>query len=125
MLQTQVYGKDRIEYMESLIVADIQELKENQGTLSLFTNKEGNAFAKYFQDLIWSVMVRIMFVLICYLFSRPFCCHTSEVSYNGKANTMNISISINSSETVVGKNSKTEARLDYFCWQACKRNVVF
>ena len=46
MLQTQVYGKDRIEYMESLIVGDIQELKENQGTLSLFTNKEGNHLAR-------------------------------------------------------------------------------
>ena len=48
MLQIQVYGKDRIEYMESLVVADIQELKENQGTLSLFTNKEGKYFYQIF-----------------------------------------------------------------------------
>ena len=53
MLQTQVYGKDRIEYMESLIVGDIQVLKENQGTLSLFTNNEGNNSYTFFHDLIF------------------------------------------------------------------------
>ncbi|KAK7884608.1 hypothetical protein WMY93_027731 [Mugilogobius chulae] len=41
MLQTKVYGKDRVKFMESLVVADIAELKDNQGTLSLFTNDEG------------------------------------------------------------------------------------
>ncbi|XP_051915478.1 aminomethyltransferase, mitochondrial [Hippocampus zosterae] len=41
MLQTKVHGKDRIRFMESLVVADISELKDNQGTLSLFTNDKG------------------------------------------------------------------------------------
>ncbi|XP_075430220.1 aminomethyltransferase, mitochondrial isoform X2 [Ascaphus truei] len=41
MLQTRVLGKDRVPFMESLVVADIAELKKNQGTLSLFTNERG------------------------------------------------------------------------------------
>ncbi|XP_061745354.1 aminomethyltransferase, mitochondrial [Nerophis ophidion] len=41
MLQTKVHGKDRIKFMESLVVADVLELKDNQGTLSLFTNDKG------------------------------------------------------------------------------------
>ncbi|KAL7884764.1 hypothetical protein AOLI_G00075340 [Acnodon oligacanthus] len=41
MLQTKVYGKDRVKFVESLIVGDIEELKDNQGTLSLFTNTKG------------------------------------------------------------------------------------
>ncbi|XP_054643751.1 aminomethyltransferase, mitochondrial [Dunckerocampus dactyliophorus] len=41
MLQTKVHGKDRIKFMESLVVADIFELEDNQGTLSLFTNNKG------------------------------------------------------------------------------------
>ncbi|KAM8930994.1 aminomethyltransferase, mitochondrial [Pelodytes ibericus] len=41
MLQTKVFGKDRIQFMESLVVGDLAELKENQGTLSLFTNENG------------------------------------------------------------------------------------
>ncbi|XP_066500322.1 aminomethyltransferase, mitochondrial [Hoplias malabaricus] len=41
MLQTKIYGKDRVKFIESLIVGDIAELKDNQGTLSLFTNTKG------------------------------------------------------------------------------------
>ncbi|CAL8368854.1 unnamed protein product [Lota lota] len=41
MLQTKVHGKDRIKFMESLVVADIAELQDNQGTLTLFTNEKG------------------------------------------------------------------------------------
>ncbi len=41
MLQTQVYGKDRVEFMESIIVGDVQGLKDNHGTLSLFTTPSG------------------------------------------------------------------------------------
>ncbi|XP_061592594.1 aminomethyltransferase, mitochondrial [Cololabis saira] len=41
MLQTKVHGKDRVTFMESLVVADIAELKDNQGTLTLFTNEKG------------------------------------------------------------------------------------
>ncbi|KAG2471178.1 GCST protein, partial [Polypterus senegalus] len=41
MLQTKVHGKDGVKFMESMVVADIAELKDNQGTLSLFTNEKG------------------------------------------------------------------------------------
>ncbi|KAK9970482.1 hypothetical protein ABG768_026425 [Culter alburnus] len=41
MLQTKIYGRDRVKFIESLIVGDIAELKDNQGTLSLFTNAKG------------------------------------------------------------------------------------
>ncbi|XP_074661855.1 aminomethyltransferase, mitochondrial-like [Tubulanus polymorphus] len=41
MLQTKVTGKNRIEFMESLTVADVEGLKDNQGTLSLFTRDNG------------------------------------------------------------------------------------
>ncbi|KAG8002824.1 Aminomethyltransferase [Nibea albiflora] len=41
MLQTKVHGKDRVKFMESLVVADIEELKDNQGTLTLFTTQKG------------------------------------------------------------------------------------
>ncbi|XP_075688124.1 aminomethyltransferase, mitochondrial [Rhinoderma darwinii] len=41
MLQTRIHGKDRVAFIESLVVGDIAELKEDQGTLSLFTNESG------------------------------------------------------------------------------------
>ncbi|XP_060096074.1 aminomethyltransferase, mitochondrial-like isoform X2 [Heteronotia binoei] len=41
MLQTKVFGKDRVKFLESLVVGDIAELKPDQGTLSLFTNEKG------------------------------------------------------------------------------------
>lgn len=41
MLQFKLHGKDRIKFLESLVVADIDGLKENQGTLSVFTNEQG------------------------------------------------------------------------------------
>ncbi|XP_038666731.1 aminomethyltransferase, mitochondrial [Scyliorhinus canicula] len=41
MLQSKVTGKDRVKFMESLVVGDISELQDNQGTLSLFTNEKG------------------------------------------------------------------------------------
>ncbi|NXW34709.1 GCST protein, partial [Phaetusa simplex] len=41
MLQTQVYGRDRVRFMESLVVGDIGELKPGQGTLTLVTNERG------------------------------------------------------------------------------------
>lgn len=50
MLQTKIYGKDRIKFIESLIVADIEGLKNNTGTLSLFTNEKGGII----DDLICS-----------------------------------------------------------------------
>ncbi|KFQ55514.1 hypothetical protein N333_04404, partial [Nestor notabilis] len=39
--QTRVYGRDRIRFMESLVVGDIAELKPGQGTLTLLTNERG------------------------------------------------------------------------------------
>ncbi|XP_008497248.2 aminomethyltransferase, mitochondrial [Calypte anna] len=41
MLQTRVYGRDRVRFMESLVVGDIAELKLGQGTLTLLTNEKG------------------------------------------------------------------------------------
>ncbi|KAH0629964.1 hypothetical protein JD844_012468 [Phrynosoma platyrhinos] len=41
MLQTKIFGRDRVKFLESLVVGDIAELKPNQGTLSLFTNEKG------------------------------------------------------------------------------------
>lgn len=41
MLQTKISGRDRVKFMESLTVADIKGLKDNQGTLSLLTNEQG------------------------------------------------------------------------------------
>jgi hypothetical protein len=35
MLQTKIHGKDRIRFMESMVVADIEGLNEGQGTLSV------------------------------------------------------------------------------------------
>ncbi|KAF1596229.1 Aminomethyltransferase, mitochondrial, partial [Eudyptes moseleyi] len=39
--QTQVYGRDRVRFMESLVGGDIAELKPGQGTLTLLTNERG------------------------------------------------------------------------------------
>ncbi|GFR83927.1 aminomethyltransferase [Elysia marginata] len=41
MLQTKVEGKDRKEFMEKMVVTDIQGLQDNQGTLTVFTNDQG------------------------------------------------------------------------------------
>ncbi|KAM6060662.1 aminomethyltransferase, mitochondrial isoform 3-T3 [Theristicus caerulescens] len=41
MPQTWVYGRDRVRFMESLVVGDIAELKPGQGTLTLLTNERG------------------------------------------------------------------------------------
>lgn len=41
MLQTKVYGKDRVKLIESLVVSDIEGLDVNQGTLTLLTNDSG------------------------------------------------------------------------------------
>ncbi|XP_040447756.1 LOW QUALITY PROTEIN: aminomethyltransferase, mitochondrial [Falco naumanni] len=41
MPQTRVYGRDRVRFMESLVVGDIAELKPGQGTLTLLTNERG------------------------------------------------------------------------------------
>ncbi|KAI9294970.1 aminomethyltransferase [Neoconidiobolus thromboides FSU 785] len=41
MLQTKWTGKDRIKFIETLVVGDILNLPEDTATLSLFTNKNG------------------------------------------------------------------------------------
>jgi len=41
MLQTRIHGKDRVAFIESLVVGDIAGLNDSQGTLTLFTNHEG------------------------------------------------------------------------------------
>ena len=41
MVQTHVYGADRIKFIESLTVADIQGLHDNQAALTVFTNHMG------------------------------------------------------------------------------------
>lgn len=41
MLQVCIHGKDKVKFIESLVVGDIAELPDNSGTLSLFTNDSG------------------------------------------------------------------------------------
>ena len=41
MGQIRIHGKDRIEFIESLCVGDIRELKQGAAALSLFTNEQG------------------------------------------------------------------------------------
>ncbi|XP_064117077.1 aminomethyltransferase, mitochondrial-like isoform X3 [Macrobrachium nipponense] len=50
MLQSRVHGRDRVKFVESLIVGDIEGLPDNSGTLSLFTNDQGGII----DDLICS-----------------------------------------------------------------------
>ena len=41
MLQFKLHGHDRVKFLESLVVADIDGLVDNTGTLSLFTTESG------------------------------------------------------------------------------------
>jgi len=41
MLQTTVSGRDQVEFIESLVVADVAGLADDHGTLTLFTNDSG------------------------------------------------------------------------------------
>ncbi|CAG8848324.1 14773_t:CDS:2, partial [Racocetra persica] len=41
MLQFRILGKDRIRFLESLIVADIEEMPFGASVLSVFTNENG------------------------------------------------------------------------------------
>ncbi|CAG0887478.1 unnamed protein product [Darwinula stevensoni] len=50
MLQTRIHGQQRKEFLESLTVCDVQGLRENHGSLSLFTNSNGGII----DDLICS-----------------------------------------------------------------------
>lgn len=41
MLQTRVWGADRVAFMESLTVADVETMKTNTGSLTVFTTQDG------------------------------------------------------------------------------------
>ncbi|XP_013400626.1 aminomethyltransferase, mitochondrial [Lingula anatina] len=41
MMQTYIFGRDRSQFVESLTVADVEGLKENNAVLSMFTNDNG------------------------------------------------------------------------------------
>ena len=41
MLQTLVAGRDQVEFVDSLVVGDVQALSDDHGALSLFTNDDG------------------------------------------------------------------------------------
>lgn len=41
MLQLHIHGKDRVKFIESILVADVESLAEDTGTLSLMTTEEG------------------------------------------------------------------------------------
>ena len=41
MVQTKISGRDQVKFIESLVVGDIAGLKDNHGTLTLFTNESG------------------------------------------------------------------------------------
>ena len=41
MLQTRVWGRDRVAFMESLTVADVETMKTNTGSLTVFTTQDG------------------------------------------------------------------------------------
>lgn len=51
MLQTKIHGGDRVEFIESLTVADVRGLADNGSTLSVFTNYDGGII----DDLIITV----------------------------------------------------------------------
>uniref|UniRef100_A0A914D2W3 Aminomethyltransferase n=1 Tax=Acrobeloides nanus TaxID=290746 RepID=A0A914D2W3_9BILA len=60
MLQTEIRGKDRLAFMESLTTADVEGLAPNSGTLSVFTNEKGGIrddliLSKTDQDYIYMV----------------------------------------------------------------------
>lgn len=41
MLQTKIHGPDQIAFVESLVVSDIKGLKDNRGTLTVYTTDKG------------------------------------------------------------------------------------
>ncbi|XP_064483631.1 aminomethyltransferase, mitochondrial-like [Ornithodoros turicata] len=41
MLQSKIHGEDRVKFMESLVVCDIEGLAENTGSLSVYTTQSG------------------------------------------------------------------------------------
>jgi aminomethyltransferase len=41
MLQSEIHGKDKVEFMESLVTGDMAALSPGTGSLTLFTNSRG------------------------------------------------------------------------------------
>jgi len=60
MGQILISGKDRISFIESLIVGDVESLNENQGRLSLLTNDQGGIY----DDLIVTRKPDHLFVVV-------------------------------------------------------------
>lgn len=58
MLQTNIYGKDRVAFIESITVADVLKLQDGQGALSLFTNYDGGII----DDLIVTVSSLLLLI---------------------------------------------------------------
>ena len=44
MLQTRVWGRDRVAFMESLTTADVEKMAKNTGSLTVFTNEKGDKY---------------------------------------------------------------------------------
>ena len=44
MLQTRVWGRDRVAFMESLTTADVEKMAESTGSLTVFTNEKGDMY---------------------------------------------------------------------------------
>jgi aminomethyltransferase len=59
MLQFKLHGQDRVKFLESLVVADIEGLADNTGTLSLFTNENGGIK----DDLIINKMADALYIV--------------------------------------------------------------
>jgi glycine cleavage system T protein (aminomethyltransferase) len=58
MLQSEIHGKDKIEFMESLVTGDVGALGKGQGSLTLFTNHKGGII----DDLIVSNTKEVLYV---------------------------------------------------------------
>jgi aminomethyltransferase len=58
MGQVRIHGKDRFDFLESLVVGDIKELKPGSATLSVFTNERGGII----DDTIITNMENYMYI---------------------------------------------------------------
>jgi aminomethyltransferase len=91
MMQTKVYGKDRFKYIESLIVGDIQGLRPDSGTLTVFTNSQGG--------IIDDLIVNSTSLDYLYVVSNAGCAekdlkHLREAERQKKADGLDISLNL-------------------------------
>ena len=70
MLQSHVYGRDRVQFVESLTVADVEGLQPNTGTLSLFTTEEGGISDDKKRLAAWATPVAFEGAFASMLYSR-------------------------------------------------------